>query len=102
MIKDVGPLEAEKKSEEVLVSYAEGKPSSRGLLILKEVVRDLGEYVVFTYEKEVFPGKIVEVTEDEVKIGMLQRSMKSWKWPIQEGVHCYNWDDLLGRINPPN
>lgn len=102
MIKDVGPLEAEKKSEEVLVSYAEGKPSSRGLLILKEVVRDLGEYVVFTYEKEVFPGKIVEVTEDEVKIGVLQRSMKSWKWPIQEGVHCYNWDDVLGRINPPN
>lgn len=50
MIKDVGTLEAEKKSEEVLVSYAEGKRSSRGLLNLKEVVRDLGEYVVFTYE----------------------------------------------------
>lgn len=82
----------------MLVSYEEGKTSFRGLLNLKEVVRDLGEYVVFTYEEEICPGKIVEVTEDKVKINVLQRSMKSWKWPIQEG---YNWDVVLGRINPP-
>lgn len=64
-------MEADNKSEEMLVSYAEGKTSFRGLLNLKEVIRDLGEYVVFTYEEEVFPGKIIEVTEDKGKISVM-------------------------------
>lgn len=59
------------------MSHAEGKTCLKDLLNLRGVVKKVGEYVIFTYEEELFPEKIMELGESKVKISAMQRSLKS-------------------------
>lgn len=99
--EEIEKFEKEKASEELLVSVAEGQKTINDLLNLKEVVMEVGKFVVFTYEGELFPGRIIGFNDKEVNISSMQRSLKSWKWPTPEDNHNYVWEDILGGINPP-
>lgn len=78
-----------------------GDKTVKYVLKLNDVIRKVGEHVVFTYEGNLYPGKIRKIYEDEVKISSMIPSMKSWKWPVPEDVLCYSWDDVLDSISPP-
>lgn len=93
--------EEEDRREQMLLTIAEGKGNMNELLNLEPVVKKVGEYVIFTYEEEFFPGRIISFDEHEVTISSMQKSLKSWKWPPHEDVHKYDWEDVMGRINPP-
>ena len=67
----------------------------------KEVKRVVGQFVVFHYEGELFPGVIEEVKTTGAKIKAMQRSLKSWKWPQHDDVMEYDWCDVIGGINLP-
>lgn len=99
--KEVEEFEAEKQRDEKLISVAEGKTDYYDIFNLQQVVRKVGEYVVFKYEEELFPGKITHFNNKEVNISAMQRSLRSWKWPQPQDLHNYPWEDVLGRINPP-
>ena len=44
-----------------------------------------GEFVVFTYEDEPFPGQIIIVKENDTYLKPMVKTLKSWKWSeIQE------------------
>lgn len=43
-------------------------------LPVTKVQRKVGEYVIFLYEKEYFPGKILSFTDEEVEISSMQKS----------------------------
>lgn len=43
----------------------------------KDVKRIVGEFVVFHYEDELFPGKTVEICSTGVKMKAMQRSLKA-------------------------
>lgn len=55
----------------------------------------------FTYEGEICSGKITEINTKEVTISAMQRSLKSWKWPVPEDLHTYSWEDVIGGISVP-
>lgn len=70
-------------------------------LCLEKCKKEVGEFVVFKYEGEQFPGRIVKFNDKEVTITSMQKSLKSWKWPEPEDIHNYPWEDVVGRIEPP-
>ena len=60
-----------------------------------------GDYVTFTYEGEVFPGQIVDVQHEGCVIKSMVKSGFHWKWPKDEDVLLYPFDDVKSKIAPP-
>lgn len=48
--------------------------------------------MVFRYEGELFPAKIVKFETDEVLITSMVKSIKEWKWPDRPDVSNYVWE----------
>lgn len=70
-------------------------------LDLQPLVREVGRYVVFLYEGEMFPGVITKFDGNGPTISAMGRSLKNWKWPKAKDEIIYKWSDVLGCINPP-
>lgn len=61
-----------------------------------------GDFVIFLYEGEQFPGKVTLVKEDECEISSMQKSGQNWKWPNKVDVLFYSKKDIEKKIEPPN
>jgi hypothetical protein len=57
--------------------------------------------VVFLYEGNVFPGKIINFDGENVYFFVMVKSLKSCKWPEKSDTLEYEWSDALGGIDPP-
>lgn len=82
-------------------ALASGSKDLKDLLNLPDVVREVGKYVLFSYEDDVYPGQITGFNDCEVTINSMHKSMKSWKWPEKKDELNYPWEDVLGCIKPP-
>lgn len=61
-----------------------------------------GDFVAVTYDNNQFPGKVLEVTDDQVKVTHMERSgYKGWRWPQTEDVLWYAAEHILKIIPPP-
>ncbi|XP_030748969.1 uncharacterized protein LOC115877041 [Sitophilus oryzae] len=98
---DFDELVKEQEKEKAFVDYIEGKSANDNTLQFKNTVREIGSFVVFSYEGLLYPGKILRFNEDEVVISSMEKSLKMWKWPSKPDEIPYSWDDVLGSINPP-
>jgi hypothetical protein len=97
-------LEQEKGNEiieEDEIPLGTEKKTSREILSFGNTVRDVGQYVVFTYENELFAGKIISYDDQGATINSMKRTLKSWKWPAKEDILTYSWEDILASISPP-
>jgi hypothetical protein len=61
----------------------------------------VGQYVVFIYQNELFPGKMISYDDKGATVSSMKRSLKSWKWPEKEDIKTFSWEDILGSIIPP-
>jgi hypothetical protein len=68
---------------------------------LNAVFKACGQFVVFLYEGNVYPGKIIRFNEENVHISAMVESLKPWKWQGKPDILEYEWNDVLGGINPP-
>lgn len=60
------------------------------------VRREVNEFVVFTYEGELFPGQIIVVKENGAVVKAMVKTGKAWKWPeIYEDKLFYEWNEVL-------
>jgi hypothetical protein len=67
--------------EEDEIPLGTEKKTPREILSFGNIVRDVGQYVVFTYENELFPEKIISYDDQGATISSMKRTLKSWKWP---------------------
>jgi hypothetical protein len=65
------------------------------------VIKVCDQFVVFLYEGNVSPGKVISFNEENVYISAIVKSLKSWKWPEKSDILGYEWSDVLGDMNPP-
>lgn len=65
------------------------------------MVNEVGRFVVFSYEGQIYPGEIVVFNEETVTINAMQRFLKMWKLPSKRDELTYQWSDVLGCIQPP-
>lgn len=68
---------------------------------LKNVQKVVGEYVLFTYDEEVYPGIITKLDKQGALINSMVRTLKCWKWPEKKDEIWYTWDKIIGSIDPP-
>jgi hypothetical protein len=75
-------LEQEKGDEiieEDEIPLGTEKKTPREILSFGNTFRDVGQYVVFTYGNELFPGKNISYDDQGAKISSIKRTLKSLK-----------------------
>ena len=60
-----------------------------------------GEFVVFGYEDELFPGEIRIVKENRVYVKSMVKTLKEWKWSEIQEDNFYEWSNILFHIKEP-
>lgn len=98
---NLSSLIEEDERERQFVNNVEAKKTAKEGNNFAEVVKQVGQYVVFVYDNEIFPGQITSYSESEVTINAMQKSLKSWKWPEHRDEMTYLWADVLGSIKTP-
>lgn len=97
---DFEELAEEREKETEFVNFIEGKTSQRKSSF-SEVVKEVGRFVAFYYEKQLYPGEIVSFDDETVTINAMQKSLKMWKWPSKKDELIYPWTDVVGSIKHP-
>jgi hypothetical protein len=64
------------------------------------VIKACGQFVVFLYEGNIYPGKIISFNEKNVYMFAMVKRLKPWKWPEKPDALEYEWSDALGGIDP--
>jgi hypothetical protein len=78
-----------------------GETSHHNGSLFNPAIEACGEFVVFLYEGNVCPGKIISFNEKNIYIFSMVKSLKSWKWPQKPDILEYEWNEVLGGIDPP-
>lgn len=68
---------------------------------LQEINKQVGSFVIISYEGKFYPGVIEQFDEEGATVSAMKRTLKdNWKWPEQKDELDYRWDDIVGGINP--
>lgn len=67
----------------------------------KPLLKQINEYVIFTYDNKYYPGKIINVTEYTATISSMIQCGRLWKWPERPDVLEYQWKNVTSHINEP-
>lgn len=67
---------------------------------------DIGNFVLFLYENEVYPGQVTQIKSEKNKksfeIKSLEKSgLYQWKWPLSDDILWYVAEDILEVISTP-
>ncbi|KAF6212187.1 hypothetical protein GE061_012708 [Apolygus lucorum] len=90
-------LEQEEREDEAFEELLAGKNSIK----LAPVEKEIGKFCVVKYMSRMYPGKILKFDEESAEVSSMQRSLKSWKWPVLPDILDYPWKNVLGKIEPP-
>lgn len=66
----------------------------------ENVRKEVNEFVLFSYEGELFPGQIIHVHDNGARIKSMQKCGKAWKWPDHIDIMFYQWSDVKATIKP--
>lgn len=61
----------------------------------------IGQWVVVKYDGCNFPGKITDCVADELKVNVMHKSGRYWKWPRVADNIFYKEEDVVKVIKPP-
>ena len=62
----------------------------------------LNEHVVVVYDGKPYPGIVVDVDEEDLKVKCMHRIGQSrFFWPLTDDLCWYKYDDILTKIPPP-
>lgn len=63
----------------------------------------LNEYVVVVYDGKPYPGVVVDVDAEELKVKCMHRiGQNRFFWPPRDDVCWYKYDDILTKIPSPS
>lgn len=60
-----------------------------------------GDFVIVNYTGQKFPGKVVEVLEDGLRVSCFEKALLSWRWPARDDCGVYEWPDVVCKIKTP-
>lgn len=65
----------------------------------------IGKFVLFLFEKKIYPGKIVDILQEKVKQYKIKSLAASglfqWKWPTPDDIIWYAEEEILQVIETP-
>lgn len=62
----------------------------------------VGEWVLVKYDQQVFPGEIMVIEEEEVKVSVMVRSGSGFQWPTPSDCLFYSLTNVIKKLEPPN
>ncbi|CAH0553040.1 unnamed protein product [Brassicogethes aeneus] len=69
---------------------------------LENITYKKDSFVIVKYDEDYFPGKILNVTDKQVRVNvMLKSSRNGWKWPNTPDVLWYEKMDVMREISEP-
>ncbi|CAB3241788.1 unnamed protein product [Arctia plantaginis] len=60
-----------------------------------------GEFVIFKYDNNFYPGKVLKATKKTATISSMKSNGRLWKWPEHKDVLDYPWDAVVAHIEAP-
>lgn len=100
--KKVQSKKLKRKVNEVSSSSSEGEESDVSLH--SELSREeykVNDFVVVNYNGSKYPGKIIQIGENEVEVDCFEKVMKCWRLPQKPDRSFYAWKDILFQIEKP-
>ncbi|KAL3268552.1 hypothetical protein HHI36_007660 [Cryptolaemus montrouzieri] len=61
----------------------------------------VGDHVLIIWNNEIYPGKILSLSDDGALVRCMKKGSKCWKWPTVKDEELYAWSDVLRAIQPP-
>lgn len=61
----------------------------------------INDFVIFKYDETLYPGLIINTTEEGAFIQSMEKSKKYYRWPVKTDEMFYNWVDVMMKISPP-
>ena len=63
---------------------------------------NLGDWVLVSYEDDVFPGEVIAVLDNDFQVNVMHKSGNSfWKWPAQEDNIFYTRENIVRNLDQP-
>jgi len=62
---------------------------------------DVGEWVLAKYDDGLYPGEVRELGDREVKVSVMVKSGKLYKWPTSEDCIFYPIRNIIMKLQPP-
>lgn len=98
--KDTPAVSTRRKRKDVKVEsdvkMLKTTPSEKGTYDYK-----VGDHVLITWNNEIYPGKIISLSDDGALVRCMKKGSKCWKWPTIKDEELYAWPDVLRAIEPP-
>ena len=67
-----------------------------------ECLFTLGDWVLVSYDGHEYPGEVLEVKEDELKVSVvLNDNGLTWHWPRNPDAIFYHLESVIRKRNPP-
>lgn len=60
-----------------------------------------GEFVIFKYDNNFYPGKVLKATKNTATISSMKANGRLWKWPEHKDVLVYSCEAVVGHIDEP-
>ncbi|KAF6213967.1 hypothetical protein GE061_011696 [Apolygus lucorum] len=61
----------------------------------------IGQFVVVSYEGDLFPGQITATTSGKITFNSMARKGLHWVWPVRKDELDFDLEDVLFKIAPP-
>lgn len=62
---------------------------------------EIGDWCLVKYDEEIYPGEVTEKTSSEVKVNVMVKSGKYWKWPNSKDEVYYTMDKVIKKLSRP-
>nr|XP_039254787.1 jerky protein homolog-like [Styela clava]XP_039269740.1 jerky protein homolog-like [Styela clava] len=63
---------------------------------------NIGDYVIISYEGELYPGIVKTRTTDGCEVSVMEKSGCNWRWPFRKDQIFYDWSSIKRCISPPD
>ncbi|CAK1582074.1 unnamed protein product [Parnassius mnemosyne] len=84
------------------VKESENDTDQESIIVgLKPPQRVDGEFVIFKYENNFYPGKVLKAMKKTATISSMKANGRLWKWPDHKDVLDYPWDAVVAHIEEP-
>jgi len=93
--EDVDDCEADDDCEDVGVSKYVGD------LDIDKANYNVDDFVIVKFDNNMFPGRIVTISDNSATIDCMEKRSKSWRWPTKKDCIDYEWGDVIRKIKPP-
>lgn len=104
VLESDGETETFSDIEEILLERSGQKasvPEERQRGEIKPEDFSVDNFVIVVYNRQKYPGKMLNISENGPTVECMEKKLKFWRWPEKQDCLTYDWEDVWMKIAPP-